>query len=298
MATKKQSAKGAKGAKVEKPRLDALLFARGLVESKELARRLVMEGNVTVAGQRVDKPGTRVAEDAVLMVRELPRFVSRGGEKLDAALVAFKVSAEGLIAVDVGASTGGFTDCLLQRGAQKVYAIDVGYGQLDYKLRYDPRVVVMERTNARYVESLPDRPALAVIDASFISLKLLLPPVRRWLTESGQVVTLIKPQFEAGRDKVGKGGVVKDHAIHAEVLRDVLEAARIDGFALTGLICSPLKGPAGNIEFLAYLRLGWTPPDGVDFDVEAAITAAMPAEDALIEAIADEEGANTATAPD
>ena len=274
MSEKKQ-----KSEKTEKQRLDALLFERGLVESRELARRLVMEGNVTVAGQMVDKPGTRVAANAVLAVRALPRFVSRGGEKLDAAMTAFAISADGLIAVDVGASTGGFTDCLLQRGAQKVYALDVGYGQLDYRLRRDRRVVVMERTNARYIDSLPDKPALAVIDASFISLKLLLPPVKRWLVETGQVVALIKPQFEAGRDKVGKGGVVKDHLVHADVLRDVLQAAQADGFALAGLIRSPLKGPAGNIEFLAHLRLGIPPPD---FDLEAAIFAAMPAPIELI----------------
>ena len=272
--------KSQKPQKIEKQRLDALLFDRGLVESRELARRLVMEGNVTVAGQMVDKPGTRIAANAVLAVRALPRFVSRGGEKLDAALSTFAINAAGLIAVDVGASTGGFTDCLLQRGAQKVYALDVGYGQLDYRLRHDPRVIVMERTNARYVESLPDKPALAVIDASFISLKLLLPPVKRWLTEIGQVVALIKPQFEAGREKVGKGGVVKDHLVHADVLRDVLIAAQTNGFALAGLMISPLKGPAGNIEFLVHLRLG-VPP--ADFDVEGAIMAAMPLTEVSIE---------------
>jgi 23S rRNA (cytidine1920-2'-O)/16S rRNA (cytidine1409-2'-O)-methyltransferase len=277
MAEKKQ-----KPEKHEKQRLDALLFERGLVESRELARRLVMEGNVTVAGQMVDKPGTRVADNAVLAVRALPRFVSRGGEKLDKAMIAFNINAEGVIAVDVGASTGGFTDCLLQRGAQKVYALDVGYGQLDYRLRHDPRVVVMERTNARYVESLPDHPALAVIDASFISLKLLLPPVKRWLTETGQVIALIKPQFEAGREKVGKGGVVKDHLVHAEVLRDVLLSAQANGFMLTGLIRSPLKGPAGNIEFLAYLQLGMVLDANNIFDLEAAIFAAMPTEDELL----------------
>ncbi|MHB8630033.1 MAG: TlyA family RNA methyltransferase [Aggregatilineales bacterium] len=256
----------------EKQRLDALVAERGLAESRELARRLIMEGNVTVAGQVIDKPGTRVRTDSEVAVRALPRFVSRGGEKLDAALMAFDVSVKGLICADVGASTGGFTDCLLQRGAARVYAIDVGYGQLDYRLRRDPRVAVMERTNARYVETLPERPALAVIDASFISLKLLLPVVKRWLADAAQVVALIKPQFEAGRGKVGRGGVVKDQAVHADVLRNVLLAAQNDGFVMRGLIRSPLKGPAGNIEFLALLALD-TP--GTTLDLEAAIAAAL-----------------------
>lgn len=256
----------------EKQRLDILLAERGLVESRELARRLIMEGHVTVSGQRADKPGTRVALDAELAVRALPRFVSRGGEKLDAALIAFKVDVAGLICTDVGASTGGFTDCLLQRGAAKVYAIDVGYGQLDYRLRRDERVIVMERTNARYVKSLPEHPALAVIDASFISLKLLLPVVKSWMLADGRVVALIKPQFEAGRGEVGRGGVVKDHAVHASVLRDILAAAQRDGFTVSGLILSPLKGPAGNIEFLAYL----TREPETAIDIEAEIVAMLP----------------------
>lgn len=258
--------------KAEKLRLDALVAERGLAESRELARRLIMEGNVSVAGQVIDKPGTRVRVDAEVVVRALPRFVSRGGEKLDAALTAFNLSVEGLLCADVGASTGGFTDCLLQRGAAQVYAIDVGYGQLDYRLRRDQRVVVMERTNARYIEALPARPALVAIDASFISLRLLLPVVKGWLTDDGQVVALIKPQFEAGRTKVGRGGVVKDHIVHADVLRDVLTAAQNDGFLVSGLIRSPLKGPAGNIEFLALLTLDSTNPV---LNLEEAITATV-----------------------
>lgn len=256
--------------KVTKLRLDALVAERGLVESRELARRLIMEGNVTVAGKIIDKPGTRVNTDVELAVRALPRYVSRGGEKLDAALSAFNLSVDNLICADVGASTGGFTDCLLQHGAARVYAIDVGYGQLDYRLRRDRRVVVMERTNARYVETLPERPALVVIDASFISLKLLLPVAKGWLVKNGHVVALIKPQFEAGRDKVGRGGVVKDQAVHAEVLRDVLAAAQNDGFAVGGLIRSPLKGPAGNIEFLTLLALD-TSQSGIDLDSAIAM---------------------------
>lgn len=255
----------------EKQRLDQLVAERGLVESRELARRLIMEGNVTVAGQVMDKPGTRVAVDAVIVVKALPRFVSRGGEKLQAALEAFAVSPEGLICADVGASTGGFTDCLLQNGAGKVYAIDVGYGQLDYKLRTNARVVVMERTNARYIETLPEKPELVVIDASFISLKLILPVVKGWMNDSGRVVALIKPQFEAGRDEVGKGGVVKDSAVHTSVLREILEAAQGFGFSVRGLIKSPLKGPAGNIEFLTLLTLQAAP----SIDLEEAIQTAM-----------------------
>ncbi len=258
----------------EKQRLDILVTDRGLAVSREMARRLIMEGNVTVGGQLADKPGMRVALTADIVVKALPRFVSRGGDKLLAALEAFDVPVHRAICADVGASTGGFTDCLLQHGAAKVYAIDVGYGQIDYGLRTDPRVVVMERTNARYVESLPERPSLIVIDASFISLKLLLPVVRRWMTDPGRIVTLIKPQFEAGRGEVGKGGVVKDTAIHRSVLHDILNAAQGDEFAVLGLIISPLKGPAGNIEFLAYLTTETLP----SIDLDAAIEAVLPVE--------------------
>jgi 23S rRNA (cytidine1920-2'-O)/16S rRNA (cytidine1409-2'-O)-methyltransferase len=217
-----------------------------------------MAGEVTVNGQMMDKPGVKVAADADLHVKVAPRFVSRGGEKLDAALVAFDVPVAGALCADVGASTGGFTDVLLQRGAAKIYAIDVGYGQIDYGLRQNERVVVMERTNARYVESLPDKVSVVSIDASFISLRLLLPVVKNWLTAEAHVVPLIKPQFEAGREDVGKGGVVKSPEIHARVLLEVLHAAQREGFTVSGLIKSPLKGPAGNIEFLAWLRHGTT----------------------------------------
>jgi 23S rRNA (cytidine1920-2'-O)/16S rRNA (cytidine1409-2'-O)-methyltransferase len=245
-----------------------------LIASRELARRMVMAGEVSVNGQVFDKPGMRVDVAAELAVQTMPRFVSRGGDKLDAALTAFAIPVEGKVCADVGASTGGFTDCLLQRGAAKVYAIDVGYGQLDHRLRQDPRVVVMERTNARYVETLPEPIEIATIDASFISLRLLLPVVKLWLTVQANVITLIKPQFEAGKHDVGKGGVVKSTGVHRRVLQEVLTAAASDGFAVSGLILSPLKGPAGNIEFLAWLRRGTgAPPMDIDAAIEAALTA-------------------------
>lgn len=254
-----------------KQRLDILLVERGAVESREVARRLIMAGEVSVNGQVIDKPGQRVAVDAELTLRAKPRFVSRGGDKLDAALGAFPVTIAGKICADVGASTGGFTDCLLQRGAVKVYAIDVGYGQLDYRLRRDERVVVMERTNARYVETLPEPISLVSIDASFISLRLLLPVVKGWLTPDGAVIPLIKPQFEAGKQDVGKGGVVKSPEVHRRVLREVLTAAAAEGFQVGGLIRSPLRGPAGNIEFLAWLCRDPVP----DFDLEIALQAVL-----------------------
>ncbi len=240
----------------KRERLDVLLVTRGLVKSRELARRLIMAGEVTVEGALVDKPGTRVADEAVIILKEMPRFVSRGGEKLAGALQAFAVEVAGLVCADVGASTGGFTDCLLQNGATRVYAIDVGYGQLDYRLQQDARVVVMDRTNARHVERLPEPVALVSIDASFISLGLLLPVVRGWLSPQATVIPLIKPQFEAGKSAVGKGGVVRDAAVHRRVLLDVLAAAQALGYTVRGLVQSPLKGPSGNIEFLAWLTVG------------------------------------------
>ena len=255
----------------ERQRLDVLIVERGLTDSREQARRLIMAGEVMVAGQVVDKPGMRVPQDADIVVQTGPRYVSRGGEKLEAALAAFAVNVAGRICADVGASTGGFTDCLLQHGAGKVYAIDVGYGQLDYRLRQDARVVVMERTNARYIEVLPEMVSLVTIDASFISLKLLLPVIRHWLAPSAAVVPLIKPQFEAGKSDVGKGGVVKDPVVHRRVLREVLSAAAAEGYAARGLIRSPLKGPAGNVEFLAWFTVGDDPlPDRTSDDLIAA----------------------------
>lgn len=247
-----------------KERLDVLLVERGSADSREAARRLIMAGEVRVNGQVVSKPGQRVSVDAPISLRAVPRFVSRGGEKLDAALSAFGLSVEGLVCADVGASTGGFTDCLLQRGAHKVYAIDVGYGQLDYRLRGDSRVVVMERVNARYLESLPEKVSFVCLDASFIPLKLLLPAVIGWLQEQAEVIPLIKPQFEAGRADVGKNGVVRSAEVHARVLHEVLNFAHESGFGVGGLVRSPLKGPAGNAEFLAWLT--WGQGKGINFE--------------------------------
>jgi 23S rRNA (cytidine1920-2'-O)/16S rRNA (cytidine1409-2'-O)-methyltransferase len=235
-----------------KQRLDVLLHQRGLAPSREKARAMIMAGVVTVTGQIIDKPGTMVAVGSTIQVKAKPRFASRGGEKLDSALDEFQIEVYGRICADVGASTGGFTDCLLQHGAAYVYALDVGYGQLAYSLRRDSRVVVMERTNARYVERLPQPINLAVIDASFISLKLLLPVIKGWLASPGDIIALVKPQFEAGKKDVGKGGVVKDISVHKRVLEEVLRFAQSQQFAIRGLIVSPLKGPAGNIEFLAW----------------------------------------------
>lgn len=246
-----------------KVRLDVLLVERGLAESRAKAQAMVMAGQVRVAGQVTLKPATAISNDSVLTVDSGPRFVSRGGEKLDAALNTFGMDVTGLVCADVGASTGGFTDCLLQRGAKKVYAIDVGKGILHWKLRNDPRVVVMEETNARFVETLPEQVSLVTVDASFISLKILLPVVRRWISPSplsplprgeGGIIALIKPQFEAGKKDVSRGdGVIRDPEIHRQVLLDVLGFAQGEGFRVHGLIKSPLLGPKGNVEFLVWL---------------------------------------------
>ncbi len=233
-------------------RLDRLLVERGLAESRTEAQRLIRAGEVRVADQVIDQPGALVAPDVPVTLATRPRFVSRGGEKLEAALIGFGIDVRGWIAADVGASTGGFTDCLLQRGTARVYAIDVGYGQLDWRLRNDPRVVVMERTNARYLERLPEPVHLVTIDVSFISLRLILPQAVNWLRPRGQMVALIKPQFEAGRRDVGKGGVVRDPAVHRRVLIEVVQAADALGLTLRGMMVSPLLGPAGNREFLGW----------------------------------------------
>jgi 23S rRNA (cytidine1920-2'-O)/16S rRNA (cytidine1409-2'-O)-methyltransferase len=245
-----------------KVRLDVLLVERGLAESRAKAQAMIMAGQVRVADQVALKPATAVSADSVLTVNSGPRFVSRGGEKLDAALEAFSIDVAGMVCADVGASTGGFTDCLLQRGAVRVYAIDVGKGILHWKLRNDPRLVVMEETNARYVESLPEQAALVTVDASFISLKILLPVVKKWVEASqgrgdrgkGGIIALIKPQFEAGKKDVARGdGVIRDPEIHKQVLLDVLGFAQNEGFQIRGLVKSPLLGPKGNAEFLVWL---------------------------------------------
>jgi 23S rRNA (cytidine1920-2'-O)/16S rRNA (cytidine1409-2'-O)-methyltransferase len=237
-----------------KARIDVLMVERGLTVSRAQAQRLIMAGQVRLNGQLVHKASETAGSNSVLELVELPRFVSRGGEKLAAGLRAFEIVPNQWICADVGASTGGFTDCLLQAGAQAVYAIDVGKGQLHWKIRKDKRVTALEATNARYLESLPELVDLAVIDVSFISLKLILPKVKLWLKPEGVMIALIKPQFEAGKGQVGKGGVVRDSAIHEQVLRTVIEQAGQEGLNAGGLIRSPLKGPKGNIEFLVLLR--------------------------------------------
>jgi 23S rRNA (cytidine1920-2'-O)/16S rRNA (cytidine1409-2'-O)-methyltransferase len=251
---------------MKKERLDILVQRlAGVTRSK--AQGLILTRNVVgPAGEVLDKPGVRLPDDTPLEILGEQPYVSRGGQKLEAALDAFKLDVQGVVAIDVGASTGGFTDCLLQRGAARVYAVDVGYGQLDWKLRQDPRVVVMERTNIRSLtpDQMPERPNFFTIDCSFISLRLVLPPLKALLAEQAEGVALIKPQFEAGKELVGKGGVVRDADIHERVVSDVTDAARELGFQPAGVIPSPLIGPAGNREFLAYLRLKAYPLNAED----------------------------------
>ncbi len=251
-----------------KQRLDVALVGRGLAETRQKALSTIMSGVVYVNGQKVDKAGTPVADDAVIEVRgnALP-YVSRGGLKLEKAMHAFALTLERLVCADIGASTGGFTDCMLQNGAARVYAVDVGYGQLDWRLRNDPRVVCLERTNARYLthEQIPDELDFASIDVSFISLRLILPAVNGLLKPDGRVACLVKPQFEAGREKVGKKGVVRDPAVHREVLEHFLAHAAESGFAVRGLTYSPIRGPEGNIEYLGFLEKGTR--EARDFDL-------------------------------
>jgi 23S rRNA (cytidine1920-2'-O)/16S rRNA (cytidine1409-2'-O)-methyltransferase len=277
---------------MSKIRLDVLLTERGLVESRSKAQAMIMAGQVRVDDQVTLKPATGVQSNAKLTIDSGPRFVSRGGEKLDAALDAFGIDVSSLSCADVGASTGGFTDCMLQRGAEKVYAIDVGKGILHWKLRNHPKVDVMEQTNARYLESLPEPVDFVTVDASFISLKILLPVVKGWLASpspptplpegdvcrirgEGEVLCLIKPQFEAGRKDVSRGdGVIREPEIHRQVLQDILAFAQSEGFGIKGLIRSPVKGPKGNVEFLAWLGIGI--PPAKDEQVSAWIDAAAP----------------------
>ena len=242
-----------------KKRLDVLLTERGLQESRQRAQAVIMSGEVFVNGQRVDKPGTAVAEDAQIEIRGgTLAYVSRGGLKLEKAMATFPIDLHGAVCADIGASTGGFTDCMLQNGAEKVYAVDVGYGQLAWSLRSDPRVVCMERTNVRYLtaEQIPEPLDFGTVDVSFISLKLILPALRGILKPDGQVVCLVKPQFEAGREKVGKKGVVRDPAVHLEVLRQFLQNAHEADFSVKEMTFSPVRGPEGNIEYLGHLCVG------------------------------------------
>ena len=244
---------------MKKERLDVLLVNRGMFESRAKEQAAVMAGQVLVNEQKIDKPGTPVAPEVTirLLGNKLP-YVSRGGLKLEKALQIFPISVEGKVVADIGASTGGLTDCALQNGAAKVYAIDVGYGQLAWKLRNDERVVNMERTNVRYLEadSLPEQVDAATIDVAFISLDKILPAVHKILKPEGFVVALIKPQFEAGKENVGKKGVVRDAAVHEQVINNVISFAKSEGFGIAGLDFSPIKGPEGNIEYLLHLTLG------------------------------------------
>ena len=242
---------------MKKERLDVLMVQRNLAESREKAKALIMSGIVYVNGQKEDKAGTSFEETVQIEVRgSTLKYVSRGGLKLEKAMSRFGVQLAGKVCMDVGASTGGFTDCMLQNGAVKVYAVDVGHGQLAWKLRNDDRVICMEKTNIRYVtpEDIGDRIEFASIDVSFISLTKVLGPVKQLLTDEGQVVCLIKPQFEAGREKVGKKGVVREKSVHLEVIEMVMDYARSIGFGILGLEFSPIKGPEGNIEYLLYLQ--------------------------------------------
>ncbi len=260
-----------------KERIDVLMVERGLVESRSQAQRLIMAGQVRLEGQMVHKASETAENSAHIEVLGLPKFVSRGGEKLQAVLDAFEIDPTNWVCADVGASTGGFTDCLLQAGAKRVYAIDVGKGQLHWRLRKDPRVILLENTNARYLTELPELVELVVADVSFISLTLILPGMRNWLKPEGKVVCLIKPQFEAGKEQVGKGGVVRDRGVHAQVLRKVLASAQAEQLYPVGLIQSPLKGPKGNLEFLVYLI---REPSGGSIDTLIAnVMASVPSDD-------------------
>jgi 23S rRNA (cytidine1920-2'-O)/16S rRNA (cytidine1409-2'-O)-methyltransferase len=252
-------------------RLDEALVERGLIENRSKARALILAGDVLVNGEISLRAGAPVAATDTVTLRAKPPFVSRGGEKLAWAIEEFQIDPLGHVCADIGASTGGFTDCLLQNGASRVYAIDVGYGQLDSRLRNDQRVVVMERLNARYLDSLPEAVSIVTIDVSFISLKLILPVAAKILTGSGLCVPLIKPQFEAGRREVGSRGVVRDPTVHCRVIVEVLEWAKSEGLSVRGLTRSPILGPEGNVEFLGYL----TKSDMPSLDAEQLATKVL-----------------------
>lgn len=258
-----------------KTRLDVAVVERGLCESRERAKALIMAGDVFVNNQKSDKPGNTVKPDDIIEVRaEAPKYVSRGGLKLEKAIEAFGILLDGCICSDIGASTGGFTDCMLQNGAVKVYSVDVGYGQLAWKLRTDERVVNLERTNFRYItaQQIPDLLDFASVDVSFISLSHILPVMRELLKDNGRAVCLIKPQFEAGRENVGKKGVVRDKAVHIAVVEKIIGLAVADGFSVLGLDFSPIKGPEGNIEYLCLLEKSDNP------EIKTAVTAEQTVE--------------------
>ena len=260
-----------------KERLDVLLVNRGLAPSREKAKTMIMEGNVFVNHNREDKAGSTFPEDCQIEIHgNTLKYVSRGGLKLEKAMTHFGITLEGKVCMDIGASTGGFTDCMLQNGAGKVYSVDVGYGQFAWKLRQDPRVVCMEKTNIRYVtpQDIADVLDFASVDVSFISLTKVLGPARELLGEQGQMVCLIKPQFEAGRDKVGKKGVVRDRKVHLEVIENVISFALSTGFSIRGLEYSPIKGPEGNIEYLVYIEKSKEPVLCEGVDASAVVDAA------------------------
>ena len=263
-----------------KERLDKLVLAAGLADTREKARTMIMEGLILVNGQREDKAGSMFKEDVTITAKEGGlKYVSRGGLKLEKAMQEFGLDLTGLTCMDVGASTGGFTDCMLQNGAKKVYSVDVGYGQFAWKLRQDERVVCLEKTNIRYADKtiIPEDIDFTSIDVSFISLTLVLTPVKALLAEQASLVCLIKPQFEAGREKVGKKGVVRDPAVHEEVIVKVIDHAKELGFFIRGLTFSPVKGPEGNIEYLLYIST--QPGDEITADAAAVVAAAHEALD-------------------
>lgn len=260
-----------------KERLDVLLVERRLADSREKAKAIIMAGNVYVNGQKEDKAGSNFDVTSQIEVRGIAmKYVSRGGLKLEKAMTHFDISLDGKVCMDVGASTGGFTDCMLQNGAVKVYSVDVGHGQLDWKLRNDERVVVMEKTNIKFVtpEDLADRIEFSSIDVSFISLTKVLIPVRELLTDDGEIACLIKPQFEAGREKVGKKGVVREKSVHVEVIENVTEFARTNGFIPLNLEFSPIKGPEGNIEYLLHLRKSSEVAESLPFNITEIVEKA------------------------
>jgi len=261
-----------------KTRLDRLLVESNRVNSRSKAAAQIMAGEVTVDGRLVDKPGSMVRIDAEVLLKAKPRYVGRGGLKLEAALAAFPVDVAGAVCADVGASTGGFTDCLLQQGAARVYAIDVGSGILDYRLRIDKRVRLLEGTNARHLESLPERPSLVAIDVSFISVRLILPAVKRWVSCETDIIALVKPQFEVGKGEVGKGGIVRRPQLRRRALQGVVESAAAQGMTSADVIASPITGAKGNVEYLLWLRLTKAPIDSarVSSKIDALFAATEP----------------------
>ncbi len=262
-----------------KIRIDKLLFEKNITESRERAKALIMAGKILVNKEKIDKPGTLVEEDAEIeIIGEKLQYVSRGGLKLEKALQVFPISLEKKVVLDIGASTGGFTDCALQNGASKVYAVDVGYGQLDWKLRNDSRVITMERTNARYLEkeSFPEPLDFVTTDVAFISLTKILPAIKKVLkSDLGEAVVLIKPQFEAGREKVGKKGVVKDPEVHKEVIDKIINFSIQEGFIIKGLTSSPIKGPEGNIEYLLWIARSENENENIEYDINKIVEEAF-----------------------